>query len=172
MYVVGYLAFSVPAVIAGFAAVHFGLLHTTYVYGAGVVLLALAVLALAEPRSEVSAEPAAVPVGAALLPRLTLVARHQRNSGDGEHRQHEHRHEHVVDGVAERRGRDVARLQRRGVRAERGVGDRAEDGDAERAAHRAEEQVVAGDDAALVPVDARLRGDQRRASRRGPCRGR
>ena len=48
VYVVGYLAFSVPAVIAGFAAVHFGLLHVAYVYGAGVVVLALAVLALSE----------------------------------------------------------------------------------------------------------------------------
>ncbi len=40
VYVVGYLSFSVPAVIAGFAAVRFGLLHTTYVYGLGVALLA------------------------------------------------------------------------------------------------------------------------------------
>jgi MFS family permease len=50
VYVVGYLAFSVPAVIAGFAATHFGLLHTTYVYGLGVVLLALAVLAISPPK--------------------------------------------------------------------------------------------------------------------------
>ena len=60
VYVVGYLAFSVPAVIAGFAAVHFGLLHVAYVYGVGVVLLAVAVLALAES----TPEPAAVPVDA------------------------------------------------------------------------------------------------------------
>lgn len=49
VYVVGYLAFSVPAVIAGFGAVHLGLLRTTYVYGLGVVLVALAVLVLSAP---------------------------------------------------------------------------------------------------------------------------
>jgi hypothetical protein len=36
-------------VAAGFAAVHFGLVRTTYVYGFGVALFALAVLALAAP---------------------------------------------------------------------------------------------------------------------------
>ncbi len=56
VYTVGYLAFSVPAVLAGFAAVHYGLLDTAYVYGAGVIVLALAVLALSERRpSSVSA---------------------------------------------------------------------------------------------------------------------
>ena len=55
VYVVGYLAFSVPAVAAGFAAVHFGLRDTTYVYGVGVIVLALAVLALSEPRPLVGA---------------------------------------------------------------------------------------------------------------------
>jgi MFS family permease len=59
VYVVGYLAFSIPAVIAGFAAVHFGLLHVAYVYGAGVVLLALLVLALSETPPAPAAEPAA-----------------------------------------------------------------------------------------------------------------
>jgi MFS family permease len=49
VYLVGYIAFSLPAVAAGFAAVHFGLVRTTYVYGFGVSLLALAVLALAVP---------------------------------------------------------------------------------------------------------------------------
>lgn len=58
VYVVGYLAFSVPAVLAGFAAVHFGLLHTTYVYGAGVVLLSLAVLALSAPLPRTAPAPA------------------------------------------------------------------------------------------------------------------
>lgn len=61
VYTVGYLAFSVPAVAAGFAAVQFGLLHTTYVYGAGVVLLALAVLAFAGPRSATPSPAAEVP---------------------------------------------------------------------------------------------------------------
>lgn len=51
VYTVGYLAFSVPAVIAGFAAVHFGLLDTAYVYGAGVIVLALGVLVLSERSS-------------------------------------------------------------------------------------------------------------------------
>ncbi|HEY8300400.1 MAG TPA: MFS transporter [Jatrophihabitans sp.] len=64
VYTVGYLAFSVPAVIAGFAAVHFGLLDVAYVYGAGVVLLALGVLAL----SARAAEPA--PVLATAEPEL------------------------------------------------------------------------------------------------------
>jgi hypothetical protein len=59
VYTVGYLAFSVPAVLAGFAAVHFGLLHTTYVYGAGVVGLALAVLAFSEPRPAPVSTPSA-----------------------------------------------------------------------------------------------------------------
>ncbi len=50
VYVVGYLAFSIPAVAAGFAATHFGLLHTTYVYGLGVVVLSLVVLAVSGPQ--------------------------------------------------------------------------------------------------------------------------
>jgi MFS family permease len=61
VYTVGYLAFSVPAVAAGFAAVHFGLLHTTYVYGAGVVLLALAVLSLSDEEVPDVAAPAGSP---------------------------------------------------------------------------------------------------------------
>jgi MFS family permease len=65
VYVVGYLAFSIPAVIAGFAAVHFGLLHVAYVYGAGVVLLALAVLALSESTPAPVVEPAAAEPDAA-----------------------------------------------------------------------------------------------------------
>lgn len=64
VYVVGYLAFSVPAVLAGFAAVHFGLLHTTYVYGVGVVLVALAVLVLSAPAASFR-RPITVPCGAA-----------------------------------------------------------------------------------------------------------
>ena len=63
VYAIGYLAFSIPAVVAGFAAVHFGLVHVTYGYGAGVGVLALAVLALS--RRDVVAPPAAsVPVSA------------------------------------------------------------------------------------------------------------
>ena len=58
VYTVGYLAFSVPAVLAGFAAVRFGLRDVAYVYGAGVVLLALAVLALSARSAESVPAPA------------------------------------------------------------------------------------------------------------------
>ena len=42
VYVVGYLAFSVPAIIAGIFVVHAGLVETTVGYGVGISLLALA----------------------------------------------------------------------------------------------------------------------------------
>jgi MFS family permease len=41
VYVVGYLAFSVPAIIAGICVVHAGLVKTTIGYGVGISLLAL-----------------------------------------------------------------------------------------------------------------------------------
>jgi MFS family permease len=41
VYIVGYVALSVPAIIAGICAVHFGLVHVTIAYGIGVSLLAL-----------------------------------------------------------------------------------------------------------------------------------
>jgi hypothetical protein len=63
VYVVGYLAFSVPAVIAGFVAVHIGLLHTTYVYGLGVMLLALSVLAQAASMPTLGRRPVPVEIG-------------------------------------------------------------------------------------------------------------
>ena len=44
VYVVGYLAFSLPAVIAGIFVVHAGLLATTVGYGIGVTVLALAAI--------------------------------------------------------------------------------------------------------------------------------
>jgi MFS family permease len=62
VYVVGYLAFSIPAVLAGFAAVHFGLLHTTYVYGVGVVLFALSVLVQSTPAPSFARRPVPVEV--------------------------------------------------------------------------------------------------------------
>jgi MFS family permease len=62
VYVVGYLAFSVPAVIAGFAAVHFGLLHTTYVYGLGVMLLSLGMLVQSVRVPSFGRRPVPVPV--------------------------------------------------------------------------------------------------------------
>ena len=40
IYVVSYLAFSVPAIIAGAAATHYGLRDTTYGYGLAVIVLA------------------------------------------------------------------------------------------------------------------------------------
>ena len=45
IFVVGYLAFSLPAIVAGIAAGHIGLTRTTEVYGAAVVVLALVALA-------------------------------------------------------------------------------------------------------------------------------
>ncbi|HEY2272202.1 MAG TPA: MFS transporter [Jatrophihabitantaceae bacterium] len=62
VYVVGYLAFSVPAVIAGFAATHFGLVDTTYVYGVGVAVLALSVLLQAAPSVSFGRRPVPVEV--------------------------------------------------------------------------------------------------------------
>jgi MFS family permease len=41
VYVVGYLAFSVPAIIAGICVVHVGLVKTTVGYGLGISVLAL-----------------------------------------------------------------------------------------------------------------------------------
>lgn len=65
VYVVGYLAFSVPAVIAGFAAVHFGLLHVAYVYGAGVILLAALVPALSRTSAPAVSCPSRMAVSTA-----------------------------------------------------------------------------------------------------------
>ena len=62
VYVVGYLAFSVPAVAAGFAAVHFGLIDTTYVYGLGVAVLAASVLVQSLPSPSFGRRPAPVEV--------------------------------------------------------------------------------------------------------------
>ena len=45
IFVVGYLAFSVPAIAAGIAVGEFGLTRTTEVYGAVVVVLALLAVA-------------------------------------------------------------------------------------------------------------------------------
>jgi MFS family permease len=59
IFVVGYLAFSLPAIAAGVAAGEFGLSRTTGVYGAVVVLLALlAVVGLLRFRRTLPARPA------------------------------------------------------------------------------------------------------------------
>jgi MFS family permease len=59
IFVVGYLAFSVPSVIAGIAIGEFGLLRTAEVYGAVVALLALvAVAALLRARRRLAQRPA------------------------------------------------------------------------------------------------------------------
>jgi MFS family permease len=59
IFVVGYLAFSVPSVIAGIAIGEFGLLRTAEVYGAVVALLALvAVAALLRARRRLAERPA------------------------------------------------------------------------------------------------------------------
>jgi MFS family permease len=60
VFVVGYLAFSVPAIAAGIASGEFGLTRTTEVYGAVVVLLALlAVAGLLRARAGLAQRPAA-----------------------------------------------------------------------------------------------------------------
>jgi MFS family permease len=60
VFVVGYLAFSVPAIAAGIASGKFGLTRTTEVYGAVVVLLALlAVAGLLRARAGLAQRPAA-----------------------------------------------------------------------------------------------------------------
>jgi MFS family permease len=65
VYVVGYLAFSVPAVIAGVFVVHAGLIPTTIGYGIGVSLLALVAIANAvRPGSREPAGPGPLPVAA------------------------------------------------------------------------------------------------------------
>jgi hypothetical protein len=40
MYIVIYLSFSVPAIVAGLAVTRFSLVDTTYAYGLGVIALA------------------------------------------------------------------------------------------------------------------------------------
>jgi hypothetical protein len=65
VYVVGYLAFSVPAVIAGVFVVHAGLIPTTIGYGIGVSLLALVAIANAvRPGSREPEGPGPLPVAA------------------------------------------------------------------------------------------------------------
>jgi hypothetical protein len=44
VYVVSYLAFSVPALVAGLLATHIGLLNTSVAYGGFVVLIAVGAL--------------------------------------------------------------------------------------------------------------------------------
>jgi MFS family permease len=51
VYVIAYLAFSLPAVIAGFASTSVGLHTTAVVYGLGVVVLGLAAMAAQRMRS-------------------------------------------------------------------------------------------------------------------------
>jgi MFS family permease len=65
-FVMAYLAFSLPAVVAGFAATSAGLHDTTVVYGAGVVALSLAALAaqwVLTMRRREGAVPAVCPQG-------------------------------------------------------------------------------------------------------------
>jgi predicted MFS family arabinose efflux permease len=44
VYVVSYLAFSVPALVAGILVTHIGLLHTSLAYGGLVALIAVSAL--------------------------------------------------------------------------------------------------------------------------------
>jgi MFS family permease len=69
VYVVGYLAFSLPAMIAGIFVVHAGLLATTVGYGIGVTVLSLAAIGSAlRSASRAEAGPAG-PAPAALASR-------------------------------------------------------------------------------------------------------
>ncbi|MEA2194139.1 MAG: hypothetical protein QOG42_573, partial [Solirubrobacteraceae bacterium] len=56
-YIVSYLAFSVPAVAAGFAATSFGLRDTTLVYGAMIMVVALLALAGAQAQRRLRRRP-------------------------------------------------------------------------------------------------------------------
>jgi MFS family permease len=57
-YVIAYLAFSLPAVLAGFASTYAGLHATALVYGLGVVALSLTALAAQRVRAARAAQPA------------------------------------------------------------------------------------------------------------------
>ena len=59
IYIVLYLSFSVPTIIAGVAVGSFGLRETTYAYGVVVMLLAAATLVAATPRARVPERPPA-----------------------------------------------------------------------------------------------------------------
>jgi predicted MFS family arabinose efflux permease len=62
LYVVSYLGLGVPAVLAGFGAVHDGLINTARYYGAAVIALAaLALFGLLRNRPGRTAEPASAP---------------------------------------------------------------------------------------------------------------
>jgi Major Facilitator Superfamily len=67
VYVVGYLAFSVPAIIAGIAVVHAGIVETTVGYGLGIILLAL-VAAVNALRTARELAPGLAPEGASPTP--------------------------------------------------------------------------------------------------------
>jgi hypothetical protein len=67
VYVVGYLAFSVPAIIAGIAVVHAGIVETTVGYGLGIILLAL-VAAVNALRAARELAPGLAPEGASPTP--------------------------------------------------------------------------------------------------------
>ncbi len=57
-YVESYLAFSLPAILAGLAAPKLGLELTTYIYGAVIILLATAsLISLRAPRRVVAVNP-------------------------------------------------------------------------------------------------------------------
>jgi len=57
-YVVGYLAFSIPSVVAGFAATSAGLRPTTVVYAIVVAALSASALALEAMQSRTRRRPA------------------------------------------------------------------------------------------------------------------
>jgi hypothetical protein len=58
LYIVSYLAFSLPVIAAGVAVTHYGLRSTAIVYGAAVALLALAAAAITAVTSRAAGQPA------------------------------------------------------------------------------------------------------------------
>jgi hypothetical protein len=86
VYIVGYLAFSVPALIAGVAATRFGLHSTALVYAASLAALAAAAVGLlllrpdAKPAQPPPAVRAVMPPG----PCTTPPCPQAMNPGDGD----------------------------------------------------------------------------------------
>jgi len=86
VYIVGYLAFSIPALIAGVATTRFGLHATALVYAASLAALAAAAVGLlllrpdAKPAQSPPAVRAVMPPG----PGTTPPCRQAMNPGDGD----------------------------------------------------------------------------------------
>lgn len=94
LYIVGYLSFSVPAVIAGLTVGPFGLRGATYAYGVVVALLALSALALRGTKPERACPRyagAAVPLHRPAARARTADAGAKPRAGVGRARPHDAR---------------------------------------------------------------------------------